>query len=467
MKKSRKSTFFIVAVLIVVFTYLSFAGLYTYYGDNKTGINVLGLFKVRIKGVEDIRWGIDIQGGVEAVFTPDMDDSSKITTEDMKKAEEIIKRRLTDQKITDSEINRDDNKKEIIVRFPWQTDEKDFDPAAAVEELGQMAVLTFNEGDNTNKGDLVLEGSKDVESAYSELQGGKYVVQLELTKHGKDAFADATRRLQGQTIGIWLDDECISDPRVDEAITTGTASISGDFTKESAEELANLINAGSLPFALSADNSKLSVVSPDLGQAALDVMLLAGIIAFAIIVIIMIVLYRLPGVVAAFAITCQIAGIFACISGFLPFVESFTLTIPGLAGVILTIGMGVDANVINAERVKDELASGRTIDGSIKTGFKRGFGAIIDGNVTVIIVSVILMGAFGPPDSFWSKIVSPIMFMFSSSITGSIYSFGYTLLIGAIFNLLIGVFLSKLMVKSLSSFKCLRNPWLFGGKKNA
>ena len=113
MKKSRRSTFFIVAILIVAFTYLSFAGVSTYYGDNK---------KVIVKGVNDIRWGIDIQGGVEAVFTPDIS-KDKITSKDMKKAEDIIKRRLTDQKITDSEINRDDMNKQIIVRFPWQYDE--------------------------------------------------------------------------------------------------------------------------------------------------------------------------------------------------------------------------------------------------------------------------------------------------------------------------------------------------------
>ncbi len=458
MKKTRRSTFFIIAVLIIAFTYLSFAGLCTYYGDNKI---------VYLKGVQDIRWGIDIQGGVEAVFTPDID-VDEITNDDMKKAEEIIKRRLTDQKITDSEINRDDANKQIIVRFPWQNDEEDFDPAAAVEELGQMAVLTFNEGDSTSKGAQVLEGAKDIkEASLSVDDGGNNMVALELTPHGKAAFETATRNNLNKTIAIWLDDTCISAPTVNSVITDGHAVIEGDFTAEEAEDLANTINAGSLPFALSVDNSKLSIIAPTLGQSSLDVMLLAGIIAYALIVILMISLYRLPGIVAVFSITCQIAGIFACISGFFPFFDSFTLTIPGLAGVILSIGMGVDANVINAERVKDELSSGRTIDGSIKTGFKRGFGAIIDGNVTVVIVSVILMGAFGPPDSILAKIVNSVMFMFGSSITGSIYSFGYTLLIGAVFNVLIGVFLSKVMVQSLSSFKSLRKPWLFGGKRNA
>ncbi len=456
MKRTSKSVFFIIAILILVFTYLSFAGFATYFGDNKN---------VVVKGVEDIRWGIDIQGGVEAVFKADVKNPS---ASDMKKAEQIIKLRLTNQNITDYEVNIDNNSDRIIVRFPWQNDEEDFDPTAAVKELGAMAVLTFNEGGSDSKGTQILEGSKDISSASSIVEDGEYKVQLKLTSHGKTEFAKATERLKGSKISIWLDENCISAPTVNDTITNGVALITGDFDADSADNLANTINAGSLPFALSADDSRLSVVEPTLGQSALGVMLLAGIIAYCIIIVIMIVLYRVPGFVAALSITCQIAGIFAFISGFLPVFDSFTLTIPGIAGIILSIGMGVDANVINAERVKDEFLQGKTIDGSIHSGFKRGFGAIIDGNVTVVIVSVVLMGAFGPTDTVWSWLMTLFgINLFGSSITGSIYSFGYTLLIGAIFNLVIGVALSKLMVKSLSSFKFLRKPWLFGGKKDA
>ena len=457
MKRTSKSVFFIIAILILVFTYLSFAGFATYYGDNKN---------VAVKGVDDIRWGIDIQGGVEAVFKADVENP---TSADMKKAEQIIKKRLLNKNITDSEVNIDNNSNRIIVRFPWQKDTNDFEPTEAVKELGAMAVLTFNEGDGSSKGTQILIGSKDIDSAKGIVDNdGDWKVQLKLTSHGKSEFASATSRLTGRQISIWLDDECISAPKVNEAITDGTALITGNFDQESANDLANTINAGSLPFALSADDSRLSVIEPTLGQSALSVMLLAGIIAYCIIVVIMILLYRVPGFVAALSITCQIAGIFAFISGFLPYFEGFTLTIPGIAGIILSIGMGVDANVINAERVKDEFSQGKTIDGAIHTGFKRGFGAIIDGNVTVVIVSVVLMGAFGPTDTIWSYIMTLFgVNLLGSSITGSIYSFGYTLLIGAIFNLVVGVALSRLMVKSLSSFKCLRKPWLFGGKKDA
>lgn len=458
MKKARKSTFFIVAALILIFTGLTITGFRTYYGDNEN---------VYIKGISDIRWGIDIQGGVEAVFTPDIA-ADRITSQQMDDAETILKVRLTNKNITDYELYKDTQHKQLIVRFPWQSGTSDFDPEKAVSELGQTAVLTFCEGSENNE-TVILTGSQDVESAkagYDETNG--YVVQLKLTSSGKSKFASATARLTGQSISIWMDDTLISAPTVNEVINNGEAIISGSFDADSAKELADTINAGSLPFGLTVDNSKLNIINPTLGQSSLEVMLIAGLAAFLLIIIIMISVYRVPGIVATFALTCQIAGIFACISGFLPFFESFTLTIPGIAGIILSIGMGVDANVINSERVIDELYEGKTIDGAIKTGYKRGFGAILDGNVTVIIVSVVLMGAFGPPSMIWAKVLNVLgMFLFSSSITGTIYSFGYTLLIGAIFNLLIGVFLSKIMIRSISQLKPLRKPQLFGGAKDA
>ncbi|MBQ2676110.1 MAG: protein translocase subunit SecD [Clostridia bacterium] len=458
MKKAKKPTFFIVAALILAFTYLSIFGLSTYYGDNKL---------TYFKGVDDIRWGIDIQGGVEAIFMPE-GKIENITNDDMEKAEQIIKVRLMNNNIADAEVDRDNVNKRVIVRFPWQSGDTDFDPNKAVKELGATAMLTFCEGTDNTK--VVLSGSADIMSAkpmVDERTGTDYLVELQLTEQGKTKFAEATKRLLNSTISIWMDDQMISSPTVNQVITGGKASITGDFSADEVQALAEKINAGSLPFKLSVDDSKLSIISPTLGKQSLNVMLIAGIIAYAIIVILMIALYRVPGVIAAISVTGQIAGIFACVSGFFPAFDSFTLTIPGIAGLILSIGMGVDANVITAERIKEEIRSGKTIDGSIQAGFDRGFSAIFDGNVTVVIVSVILMGAFGPPSSIWAQAVNLIMFMFKSSITGSIYSFGYTLLIGSIFNLIIGVFLTRLMLTSLSRFKAFRKPWLYGGVKNA
>ena len=210
----------------------------------------------------------------------------------------------------------------------------------------------------------------------------------------------------------------------------------------------------------------MQIISPSLGSDALNVMIIAGAIAFGIVCLIMIARYRINGVVAAIALLGQLAGSIACISGFFPEVSSFTLTIPGIAGIILSVGVGVDCNVIAAERIRDEFKRGKPLDAAINSGFKNSLSAIIDGNVTIVIVAIVLMGAFGSPDSFLAKVFSPVMSLFGTSITGSIYSFGYTLLIGVIFNLIMGVLASKYMLKSISQLKFMRNPALYGGKKN-
>lgn len=194
-------------------------------------------------------------------------------------------------------------------------------------------------------------------------------------------------------------------------------------------------------------------------------MVLAGIIAFSIVSLFMIFYYRLPGFVAVIALIGQVAGSLAAISGYFSFIPSFTLTLPGMAGIVLSIGMGVDANVITNERIKEEIRSGRTIDGAIARGSSDSFWAIFDGNITVMIVAIILMGVFGPPSGLWATILSPILRWFPASTTGAIYSFGYTLFVGIIFNFLMGMTASRLMLRSVARFKFLRKPWLLGGER--
>ena len=472
MKRSGKITFIVVALLVFVFAYLSFFGVSNYFGDNE---------KIYVKGASDIRWGIDIQGGVEAIFTPDVTEKefNEITSEDMASAETIINTRLVNKNITDSEVYTDNENKQIIVRFPWQSEETNYDPAAAIRELGETAMVSFYAG-SQNTGTPLLQGAADVQSAapgYNEQQG--YVIQLELTDAGKAKFAAATKQYKGSNISIWLDNEMLSDANVKETITDGRAIISGDsMTLEYVEEVAEKINAGALPFALKVDDT-IRVINPTMGERSLQVMLIAGLIAFAIIALMMIIKYRVPGVVAVIAILGQIAGIIACTSGFFGSADSFTLTIPGIAGIILSIGMGVDSNVITAERIKEELRyNKKTLDGAIDAGYSNAFSAILDGNVTNVIVALILMGIFGPYNSIWAKILWVFMWLYNhtvglipglaiaNTITGSIYSFGYTLLIGVIFNFVFGVFASRLMLKGISRFKALRNPVLYGGVKN-
>ena len=451
-----KLVFVLVFVLILALAYTAFFGIDNYYGDTR---------KIYFKGANDIRWGIDIKGGVEAVFSPDKQDV-EITDADMDSAKAIIETRLVNNNITDYEVYADNNNKQIIVRFPWAADESDFDAAAAVQELGETALLKFCR--NEDKDDVILSGAADIKSAQPGLdEDNNYVVYLNFTDAGTAKFAEATKEMLNKTISIWMDDQEISAPTVNSVITNGNAYINGMKDAEEAKALADKINAGSLPFALTVDDSKLQIVSPTLGADALKVMLIAGSVAFALICLLMILRYRLNGVITSIALLGQLAGSIACISGYFANANSFTLTIPGIAGIILSIGVGVDCNVIASERIRDEFAKGKTIDGAIQSGYKNALSAIIDGNVTIVIVSLVLMGAFGTPDSIMAKIFSPLMSLFGTSITGSIYSFGYTLLIGVVFNLIMGVIASRLMLKGVSQFTFLRKPWLYGGNKNA
>ncbi len=463
MRKVGKPAVFIVVLLIVCLAYFAFFGASNTYGD---------ITKTYIKGVDDIRLGIDIRGGVEATFEPDTEDD--ITDDQMEAAETVIKLRLLAQNITDSEVYTDYTNHRVIVRFPWKENESDFNPATAVKELGETALLTFREGNEvdsttgapsgTTKENVILTGS-DVESAEAVVltDSNQYAVSLKLKDSGKEKFSEATGRLKGSTISIWMDETLISYPKVDAQITDGNAVITGNFTADSAKDLANRINAGALPFKLTV--ADYNTINASLGADALNAMILAGIIAFALIACIMVGIYRLPGLVASVALLGQVAGSLAALSGFFPNIPSFTLTLPGIAGIILAIGIGVDANVITSERIKEELARGRTLEKAIDIGYSKAFTAVLDGNVTVLIVSIILMGAFGDPNSFFAKILSPVMGFLGTSTSGVIYSFGYTLFVGVICNLLMGVLASRLMLTSLCKFKPMRKLWMYGGKK--
>jgi SecD/SecF fusion protein len=427
---------------------LSTLGISTRYGDTKTSI---------IWGIDDIRWGIDIRGGVNVTFGVPEDYAAEndITEDDLNAAKSIIETRLVDKNINDYDVYVDTATNSIITQFPWQSSDTSFDPEQAVKEIGETALLTFREGydvddDGLPTGDsenIILTGA-EVESASPryDTENSQWVVQLVLKDEGAEAFADATERLVGDCISIWMDDICISYPSVNEKISGGTAVISGSFDSDSATELANKINGGALPFKLEIES--LSTISPILGTGARDAMAVAGLIAFILISVFMIIYYRLPGLVAVIALTGQVAGMFAAITGFFSFNSASSLTLPGIAGIILSIGMGVDANVISAERIKEELKAGRTIDGAIKGGFQRGFTAILDSNLTVIIVALILMAVFGT----W----------FGASTEGTVYSFGYTLLAGVIMNFIMACWATRLMTTSLSKFKCFRKSWFYG-----
>lgn len=461
MKRVSKPVFFIVAILVLALTYFAIFGYSTQYGDVKTTV---------IKGVNDIRWGIDIKGGVEATFKPAGDVDA--TDEEMEAAKAVIETRLVSGNITDYELYADSASDRIIVRFPWKEDEENFDPEAAIDEISATALLTFRPGNSyasteldangntvyktpTGETETILMDGSNVEKAQPMMDTStgtpEYSVSLEL-KDGS-VFADITEKYLNQTVSIWMDDIMISAPTVQSKISDGKASITGNFTAQEATDLANKINAGALPFEL--ETASFGTISPTLGASSLMAMAYAGIAAVILLALLMIIVFRLPGFVATIALIGQVGLMLAAISGFFPVFSSFTMTLPGIAGLILSIGMGVDANIITAERIREELRSGKTIDTAIAKGSKSSFSAIFDGNITVIIVALILLLVFGP-----SNILSVI---FGQSTTGTIYAFGYTLLMGVISNFVMGVFASRLMLKSISGFKIFRKKFLYGG----
>lgn len=470
MKRIPKILFFIVAILILAFSFTSIFGVTYYVGDNKETV---------VKGITDIRWGTDIRGGVEATFEPANDYNA--TDEQLEAAKSIIEVRMVSSGITDYELYADNNTDRIIVRFPWKEDEKDFDVEKAIEEISSTAELTFRPGNSYAKTSIGSDGeyvyqtpTGDTEtvlmdgSAVKKAQAGidssaqssnnksNYVVSLELNDEGAKTFADITEKYTSQVVSIWMDDVMLSAPTIQEKISGGKAQISGDFTAEEATKLADRINAGALPFKL--ETVTYGSISASLGENSLVAMGYAGIIAFCLIIVFMIFMYRLPGFIACIALTGQMGITIAAISGYFPVFNSFTMTLPGIAGLILSIGMGVDANVITSERIIEEMRSGRTLDGALDRGTKSSLTAIIDGNMTIVIVALILLLVFGP--------FNVLSFIFGQSTTGTIYSFGYTLLMGVISNFIMGVGLSRVMLRAVAGYKWARHKWLFGGAKD-
>lgn len=422
-KRVGRPVIFILVLIIAAMSYVSIMGVNYYSGDIKQTV---------IKGAQDMRFGIDIKGGVDVTFTPPK--GTTVTKTQMEAAVQRLNQRLDSLNIKDRDIYPDYNSDRIVVRFPWQSGVTNKDPESAIKELGATSELYFKDA----SGNTLLTGG-DVKSASAEVdtQSGGYEVKLNFTSAGTTKFAAATKANLKKAISIYMDDKLIESPTVESEIDDGNAVINNSnnpMKVDEAKSLAAKINAGSLPFKLVTDN--YSTISATLGQNALNVTVMAGIIAFILICLFMILYYRLPGLIACVALCGHVAGTLLCIS-----IPQITLTLPGIAGIILSIGMGVDCNVITAERIKEELRVGKTLDGAIDAGFARSFSAIFDGNVTVLIVGALL-------------------YILGS---GTVQSFGYTLMIGVVFNFIMGLMFSRLMLKSISKFSGVRKNWLFGG----
>lgn len=415
----KKPTIVIVTLLILLISYVAFFGIHTE--------------KINLKGANEMRFGIDIRGGIDAAFVPK--GLERMPTEsELESARAIIETRLDYSGILDRDVTIDKEIGAVLVRFPWKADETNFEPDQAITELGSMAHLTFQD----EEGNILVDG-KNVKSATpgTDTQNqGYYAITLAFDAEGQAAFAEATGKQVGKSLYICLDGVPISWPTVQERIDSDSCLISHISTSEEAKNLSNQINGGALPFALIAEN--YSAISPTLGSNALDVMVKAGIIAFIIICLGLIIIYRLPGIIAVLSLLLQLAGQIILLTW-----PGITITLPGIAGIILSIGMGVDANVIAAERIKEEIKTGKSIPAAVASGFKASFSSIFDGNVTVLIAALVMM-FFG---------------------SGAILSFAYTLLFGIIMNFIAGVTATKMMLLSIVQYKGMKKPEFFASKK--
>ena len=394
-------------------------------------VSVFGIGK-SVKGAKDMRFGIDIRGGIEAVFEPE--DLDRVpTASELEAARNVIETRLDTKNILEREITVDKQKGYIIVRFPWKSDEVNFNPEEAIAELGETAQLTFRD----TEGNVLLEGShvKSSNPAYNN-ETGEYIVQLSFDEVGSKAFEEATEKMTGKQMAILMDDTVISAPLVKNKISGGECMIDGMKNSQEAKDLSDKINAGALPFSMITSNH--SSISPTLGSGALKIMIIAGLVAFAGVCLFMIIYYKLPGTMSCIALCLQMALQLLALS-----LPQFTLTLPGIAGIILSLGMAVDANVIISERICEEIAKGLSVRQAIKKGYEKAFSSVFDGNFTSAIVAILLM-IFG---------------------SGSMLSFGYTLLTGLVINFLAGIFVSKSLLSSIILFKKMNDKKWFRKKK--
>lgn len=331
-------------------------------------------FAEKLFGKNHIKLGLDLQGGVNIVYEAKLDRAP--TEDEITAARTMIQKRLDAKGYTEAEVSIEGSNR-IRVDIPGVED-----PQKAIDEIGAAGMLRFVD----SEGNEILTGSNvsKASAQYTQENGvNKYAVGIEMDAEGTKLFDEFTANHIGETIFILLDETLLSYPTIQAHITDGKGSISGNFDADSAKDLAESINAGALPFALEAIQS--TGVGAKLGLDALNTSLLAGGIGFILIIIFMVVMYRLCGVAADIALVLYVGLLILVLS-----ILGTTLTLPGIAGILLSIGMAVDANVIIFVRIKEEIAAGKTVRTAVKMGFDKAFSAIIDGNITTLIASVVL-----------------------------------------------------------------------------
>ncbi|MGF7398757.1 protein translocase subunit SecD [Thermoanaerobacterium thermosaccharolyticum] len=410
MRSRGLAKFLSVIVLAVIVAYVAF------YGVNAGNYS--------IKPVQDsIRLGLDLRGGVYVLEQA----QGNVSQDAMTRAISIIRNRVDALGVSQPLIVQQGSNR-IRIEIPGVND-----PDQVISYLGQTAQLKFIGPD----GKVILTGAdvKDSKAVYQTSQTGvqEPVVTLDLNSKGAKAFADATSKFLGQQIAIVLDDKTISAPRVDAVITDGNAVIQGMKDFNEAKNLANLIRAGALPVTLK--QVEYSSVGATLGPSALKASEEAGMYGLLIVLLFMIAFYRLPGLIADIAL-----GIYILINFIVYALLHVTLDLPGIAGMLLSIGMAVDANIIIFERMKEEMRAGKSIRASLDAGFRKAFVAVFDSNITTLIAAFVLffMGA------------------------GTVKGFALTLIIGVISSMFTAITVSRFLLKSIVETEFTKNIRVYG-----
>lgn len=358
-KKSVKSGVILVicAVLIAMFAYLGLFGA------------TVGDFRIKTFG-SNIDKGLDLVGGTSLLMEIKEDNvDDEVVTRTM----ELIKLRIDPEGVKEVQVSQEGEKR-IKIEIPGE-----FDTDGVIETVAKTGELTFENPD----GEVILTG-KDVKEAGAFIDSeGKYLVSLELNESGKKAFADATTEFIGKQIAIKMDGEILTNPVVNDPILDGKASISGMASLEEANKVANIINSGALPVKVESISAK--TVGPTIGAESLQLSKKASMIGVAIVVLFMTIMYRRPGFVASISLAlycCIILTIFA--------ETGVVLSLAGIAALLLTIGMAVDANVLIFERTKEELRLGKSISTAVEAGYHGALSSILDSNITTLIAAVVL-----------------------------------------------------------------------------
>ncbi|GIQ64076.1 hypothetical protein PACILC2_26440 [Paenibacillus cisolokensis] len=377
--------------------------------------------------VRGVRLGLDLKGGFEILYEASpIEGGQQVTPESLRETAKSLESRVDALGIAEPEITTEGSNR-IRVKLAGVTNEEE------VREIIKKPVnLTFRAPDGT----IELKGSDFVENGarveYDQV--GNPLVTIKL----KDAkkFEDVTTRLTGQTLSIYLDDELLSSPVVNYPITGGSAQISGDYTLEEARKLRDTINLGALPLKLTEKYTQS--VGATLGQQSLEQTVQAGIIGTLIILVFLVILYRLPGVVACISLITYTWLLIIVYN-----LMHATLTLPGIAAFVLGIGMAVDANIITAERIKEEIRSGKSLLSSLKAGSKSSFRTIMDANVTSIISSLVLYYIGN----------------------GAIRGFALTMILSILLSVLTNVFFSRFLIHLLAKSNVFTKPFYYGVKE--